>query len=375
MTLTEMSQFDVVLRSTLLPLLVAVSSLTAFAAFWLFAVKVYGNVRSRFDEFRRASYVGAISEIATRSGYPLDSLRNWAPDPVFVDTLMEFLRFLQGRERDNLLRLSRELGIVERFMATLDHGRRRESRTEAAEALSEIGDPSAVPALLKALNDPVVEVRIQAAEALARLQEPAAVVPLIGLLHREEEWAAARIADSVVRMGSIAVGDLSRHVLLTSIGDPQEAQRIGLAVRALGLIGDPSAEAALLEALESEYLDVRVRAAAALAGAGTPRCVPALIRALRDPAWEVRSQAAKTLGRRLAVEARDPLRDALRDESWWVRINAAAALAEIPGGVEVLVEATVDDDAFARDTARAQLGTLGFDEDTIAELLHVKEAG
>jgi HEAT repeat protein len=166
-------------------------------------------------------------------------------------------------------------------------------------------------------------------------------------------------------------------MLRPPVRSDDEARRFALSVRSLGLIGDPSAEPALLAALESSYVDVRVRAVAALAGAGTPRCVPALIRALGDPAWEVQSQAAKALGRHLAVEAVEPLRDALRDGSWWVRFNSAAALAEIPGGLEGLIEASMDDDPFARDMARARLGALGLGQRVVevATQQMVKEPG
>lgn len=345
------------MTAVLTPTLVIVGGFTATVAVWLFVTKAIRQLKWRFDEFRRASYIGAISEIATRSGYPLDTLRAWAPDMVFLETLLDFLRFVQGTERANLLRLARDLGIVERFTDDLAHGRSRQRRVAAAEALGELGDASTVDVLLSALDDRVPEVRLQAADALARIGDPRCVRPLVELLAKEEDWGASRIADSLVRLGSDAVDDLARYLMLP---DGKVATRHRpLIVRVLGVIGDVRAEPALLASLDCRDDEVRIRAAAALATAGGPRGIPALIRALHDELWEVRSQAAKSLGVQMDFEAVGPLRVALRDPSWWVRRNAAQALGRIPGGVRALVDALDDEDRFARDAAVEELMHAG----------------
>ncbi len=346
--------------SLILPILVALGGLTAAAGVSLFIYKIIRHRRERFEEFRRASYIGALSEMATRSGYPLEMLRRWSPDGVFLETLLEFLKFLQGHERQNLLRLAQELGIVERFVTQLRTGRRKLRRVEAAEALAEFADPTSSDALLEALNDPVEEVRWQAADALAKIGDPRAVVPLLHLLERESDWGANRIADTLVNFGAAAVPDLSRHLLLS---DPRLGSGgnlyLPLIARVLGIIGDVRSEPAVLSALESADPELRIRAAAALGTVGSPACVPALIRALDDPEWEVRAQTATALGRQMDARAVDPLRGSMRDENWWVRQNSALALSEIPGGDASLVAALQDEDRFARDAAVERLMAMG----------------
>lgn len=343
------------LQSYLVPaLLVAVVSSVLIGA-WLFLAKVIGYGRGRFDQFRRASYIGALSEIATRSGYPLDTLRSWATDRVFLETLLDFLRSVQGGERVNLLRVARDLGLVERFVRDLSTSRRKERRVVAAGALAELGDSNTATALLQALADPVPEVRLQAADALARLKDPRSVQPLVRLLGEESEWNASRIADALVRLGSIAVPDLSRHLILSDPAVERPGRRLPLVARVLGAIGDVSAGPALMSALGSDDKDLRVRAAAALGPAGTPACVPALVRAISDPEWEVRAQVANALGDRMDPAAIPALTAALGDAQWWVRRNAAEALGKIPGGEQGLLEAYGGADGFAGDTAREQL--------------------
>jgi len=343
----------------ILPILAILGAVTATAGSSLFLYKLVRHRRERFDEFRRASYIGALSEMATRSGYPLDMLRRWSPDGVFLETLLEFLKFLQGGERQNLLRLARELGIVERFVTELRTAKRRNARVEAVKALAEFADPASADALLEALWDPIDEVRWQAAGALAKIGDPRAVRPLLEVLQRESDWGASRIGDTLVAFGPAAVPDLARYALL---GDPSLSSTTAhspLIARVLGIIGDVRAEPAMLSALESADPELRIRAAAALGTVGSLACVPALRRALRDPEWEVRAQAAAALGRQMDGRAIVSLRESMRDENWWVRQNSAQALSEIPGGVSALVGSLEDDDRFARDAAIERLMAMG----------------
>lgn len=347
------------MSTLILPLLAILGGVTAIAGLSLFVYKLFRHRRERFDEFRRASYIGALSEMATRSGYPLEMLRRWSPDGVFLETLLEFLKFLQGGERQNLLRLARELGIVERFVTELQTSKRRNRRVDAVEALAEFADPASSDALLEALRDPVDEVRWQAAGALAKIGDPRAVRPLLEMLQREADWGANRVADTLVAFGSTAVPDLARYALLS---DPSLASRtahLPLVARVLGIIGDVRAEPAMLSALESDDAELRIRAAASLGTVGSLTCVPALIRALRDSEWEVRAQAAAALGRQMDGRAIVPLQRAMRDQNWWVRQNSAQALSEIPGGVDALVETLEDEDRFARDAAIERLMAMG----------------
>jgi HEAT repeat protein len=327
----------------------------------VFALRKFLSIRGRVvTEHRRLWYVDLLGKLVlAREGVPR-VLRRRATDPLFRDVLLQYLRFLEGRERKYLLGVAQELGIVGQYAKDLRNPR-KEVRVRAAEALTEMADPSAVQDLVVALSDSVPEVRIQATAALARLRDHRSARSILHQLDREDEWAAHRIGDALARFGSGAVPAMIEYL--------EGPARYGpLVVRSLGLVGDTSAEAVLSRLLESENAEVRLRAAAALGKAGSPLSVPELAQALRDPAWEVRAQAALALGELMDGQAVSWLRRALTDRSWWVRNNAAASLAVLPGGGAALRDALDDRDPYARDVAAAMLLSSGLARRAITQL-------
>ena len=327
----------------------------------VFALSKFFGVRGRLvAEHRRVWYVDLLNRmVLSREGIPR-VLRRRATDPVFRDVLLQYLRFLEGRERDYLLGVAKTLGLVGRYVKDL-HDSRKEVRVRAAEALTEVAEPSTVQELVMALTDPVPEVRIQAAAALARMRDRRSARSLLHQLDREDEWAAHRIGDALARFGSGAVDAMVEYL--------EGPARYGpLVVRSLGLIGDTKAEPVLTRLLESENEEVRLRAAAALGKSGSPRSLLDLSQAMHDPAWEVRAQAARALGELMDGQAVTWLRHALTDRSWWVRNNAAASLANLPGGAEALRDALDDWDPYARDVAAAMLLSSGLARKAVTRL-------
>jgi HEAT repeat protein len=113
--------------------------------------------------------------------------------------------------------------------------------------LGRLGDARAVPVLVDALHDPIVETRIYALIALAELRDRGSVPAVI---------AATRDEDKDVRK---------------------------TAVYALGEIGDPRALPVLEEALNDQVADIRFNAALGLARFGDRKAEPVL-RAMLDRA-------------------------------------------------------------------------------------------
>jgi HEAT repeat protein len=327
----------------------------------VFAVSKFFGVRGRIvAEHRRVWYVDLLGRmVLAREGIPR-MLRRRGADPVFREVLLQYLRFLEGRERNYLLVVAQTLGLVDQYTRELRHSH-KEVRVRAAEALTEIAEPSTVQDLVMALTDPIPEVRIQAAAALARIRDHRSARAVLIQLDHEDEWAANRIGDALVRFGSGAVEAMTEYL-------EGPGHYVPLVVRSLGLIGDTRAEPILDRLLDNENEEVRMRAAAALGKAGSPLSLLDLAQALRDPAWEVRAQAARALGELMDGQAVTWLRHALTDRSWWVRNNAAASLANLPGGAEALRDALDDWDPYARDVAAAMLLSSGLARRAIARL-------
>jgi len=139
-------------------------------------------------------------------------------------------------------------------------------REQAAKALGEIGNSSAIPALLAAIeNTPEVP---------------------------KSNW-----------------DEITRKVF----------------AKAIGQIGQPAVDP-LVATLKSPSALMRLHAAQALGYAGDPRATKPLIEALNDSKEGVRGAAAEALGRIGDQSAIEPLVSALNDENWHVRELAVGSL-------------------------------------------------
>ncbi len=346
-------------------MLAFVAGLTLTTMIGLFTAKLIRHYRARRSAFRAAVYISALGEIVSRSMLPSRDLTAWAKDPAFHDTLIDYFRLVDGEDQRLLVELAHQLEIVERLHRDLTSSRRPSARLRAVSGLSVIASEQSRPHLTAALRDRVPEVRIGAAAGLSLIGNHEDVKVVLGALEREDRWAAERMADALVRFGAVAVQTLSNYVLLASPGVYPIPNHLAIAVRSLGLIGDPRAETALLTALNGEDPLLRIKAAAALTQPWNGKVTRALLRSLGDDDWRVRAQAAKALARHNDPTTLPFLARALRDQAWWVRQDAAEAMMEIDGGVDALFEALGDEDRFAVDAALAQLmahGALATDD-------------
>lgn len=165
-------------------------------------------------------------------------------------------------------------------------------RAEAYRGLRTLG-AAAVPHLAAALAD-----RRRAARARRLLAElgpaaQAAVPAVIALFDRGlclDQWMVRALA---------AIGDAAVPELLGAIGDPSPRVRMW-AIRALGELQSPVAQASLITALADGSHRVRVWAARAIGGLGvgmTPAAIDGLIAAFdREPHPWVRRWIARSLG-------------------------------------------------------------------------------
>ena len=157
-------------------------------------------------------------------------------------------------------------------------------KSAAAEALGKIGDPKAVPALIKLFRDSSKTVRETAGTALVYIGQPS-VDPLIENLNDKDfvvRCHAARalggmttdyqIGRSWVREPKVV------DALIGMLKDPDRAVREDATI-ALGMIGDARAVDALMEAMKDGA--VKRHAIASLGMIGDPRALPAVLDALK----------------------------------------------------------------------------------------------
>ncbi len=236
-----------------------------------------------------------------------------------------------------------------------------EVRGRTALAAGRIGDPAALPVLLRMLGDADDRVRADAAFALGELGDstPAAVSALERAA--PSNWAVVRESD--VRVGREVMAALGK----IGTDDAREAVLRGLRelYPAAGSRPAATAEAALLAvwrfregagrvASVRPYLDhpdaqVRWRAAYALMRIGTPDAVAGLLQLAHDPDHRVRASVARGLRAGPADtagvtdSARATLVRLLTDDHAHVRINALRALAAWPDPPVAVMAASLSD--------------------------------
>ena len=197
-------------------------------------------------------------------------------------------------------------------------------RMNAASALGEIGDKSAIPLLKEALKDKSESVKIYAAMALYRIGDKSAI-PLLKESLKDKDMKARMYA--AMALGKI--GDKSAIPLLKeALKDKDTVVRM-YAARALGEIGDKSAIPLLKEALKDKNVSVRVWASSALGKIGDKSAIPLLKEALKNKDTGIRMYAASALGEIGDKSAISLLKEALKDKNSRITVNAVRSLMKI----------------------------------------------
>ncbi|HXK05925.1 MAG TPA: HEAT repeat domain-containing protein [Verrucomicrobiae bacterium] len=255
-----------------------------------------------------------------------------------------------------------------------------EVRVAAAGVLGEIGGSETLGGLIRAMNDPEPSVRSAAFRTVERAPHAALIPALAERLQKEEkENDRLSIVEALTNTGDPAavppllqgISDDSYQVRnwarrgLTKIGgaaavsglvdvirDPNSRDRPG-AAEALGSFKDPVVVAGLLGALRDPDARLRTAAAGALDEIADPDTVPQLIDALKDTDENVRRRAAGALGAIGSASGTAALIEALTDVKGDVRWAAANSLHVIAdaAAVPALVEALDDPDDRVRKEA------------------------
>jgi HEAT repeat protein len=250
---------------------------------------------------------------------------------------------------------------------------------ELASALGEIGDPKAVPVLMKLMAARDNYTRIEAVEALGRMRVPEAVEPLVQLATDEgtEPFLNRKAIEALGRIGDArAVPTLLR--MLT-----KERKGVSFYVESsfsLFQLGQPAADA-LLAALEGKDPELTqwvrknginpasyaFKAAEILGDLRERRAEGALVQQLafkdEDPRIQagVRARAADALARMRSAAAVKPLAALVSEPDAGVRREYAHALTRLGGreAIPALEKAAGQGDWYAREAALEALTMLG----------------
>ena len=135
-----------------------------------------------------------------------------------IDALIRQLRFGSPKERIAAAEAVGELGdprAVPPLLKNLILSDEEEVRIAIVKALGKIGDLQAVPHLIQALGDKKWEVRKYAALALGNLGDPQAVEPLTHALNDSYEKVREAAAEALGKLGDKAAAEALRRFLIT----------------------------------------------------------------------------------------------------------------------------------------------------------------
>lgn len=340
-------------------LLAWTSSVAALLAVTLVIVKIIHRQVLRWKGVRSAQYIAAIGDMVTRQTAPPSPPPGWAHDPVFAESLAGYRLLLSGPERAVVDSIATAVGLQEALAARARRRFPAGRRLQAISHLVDLADETQLPFLRSLLADRNPHARIQGVRGLAQLDDVESIPAILDLLTRADQWEAARISDSLHAMGAAAVDPISGWIDGTRDQPHGPVTSVALAVRVLGLIGDPTAEPVLIDLLRSNQPEWRVAAASALKHCGTSAAVPALLSTLEDRSAMVRARVAVALGATADPAVARPVAALLNDEVWWVRQNAAEALVSLPGGEAYLLSVATGHDRYAADAAVNQLTLSG----------------
>jgi hypothetical protein len=148
------------------------------------------------------------------------------------------------------------------------------------EALTQIKDPRAVPALIETLKDESSEVRWEAAIALGEIGEPQVIEPLVHALKDHDKYVRYGAAFALAKIGWKPADDTQKAFYFAGMQE----------WKAVKMIGSPAIPA-LSHILIDRDSNVRQKVIEILGEIGDPAATPALVRSLGDENSEVRWKA------------------------------------------------------------------------------------
>jgi HEAT repeat protein len=339
------------LHRLLVPFLLAGGSLLGLLLAYLLLQRAIRNIAWRRRQALVARYRPLVDAI-TQSGLTPETLEHLrqAPAyhrPIVSAMLLAPLRAARGAVVGHVRDAALVMGLVEDWIANMQDGRWW-VRADAVRALGFVEEPSAQPAIMRALGDGHEEVRAAAVEALGRLGDARAIPALLHHLADASRYQRARVVDALRNLGAPVTPAL---VELARV-DPEQTC---LAAEVLGLIGTSAAIDPLLQWCDDPRGEVRTAVLHALGSIGLDdRGYYFALRALGDADPHARAMAARALGRGRRDHAVTYLAARLDDE-WLPAAEAAGALRRLGAPGLAALQARAAHEGQAGDLARQML--------------------
>jgi len=248
-----------------------------------------------------------------------------SPDQAKVSELIQGLRSSNRFERDMVVNELIKIGspALPQLIASLndsDH----QVQEFAAGILGNIEDKTAVPSLLKALQENPSR-RYAVVWALGKIKDERAIPYIIEEFRHEEASVRKTAMRAIIIIGTPAI-----PYLLDKIDDPDVKMR-SMVITLFGEMGVESAEERVIKALDDKDPTVVEAACRSLGHIGSTRSVNPLTLKVREASWRIRINAINSLG---LIGDHTPvplLEKTINDSRFIVREWSARALENITG--------------------------------------------
>lgn len=257
------------------------------------------------------------------------------------------------------------------FLINLLNNESAKLQTAASEALGELKTRNSIQKMSVAMLNPLqpLHAKMLLAEAFGNTNNREAVEPLIKVLMMDDRGLKDVAKKSLEKITKQPKGNNSvwwkewwginktktqdqwlEDIVLKQAENTKQLEtqiaklKLEMAQKTIKLLevrADKSDPKPLIDAVKSDYHDVRIFAAKELANIKDPSVIDALVDATSDSQEEVRIEVVQTLGEIGDERAVKPLIYALDDESLLVREKAAKALGQLgkPESAEALISA------------------------------------
>lgn len=331
------------------------------------------EIYDRYEKvYREGSYIADLARRSIGAGGAqnlLDALNGMSDDGLRALALV--LGWLEGEAVERALTnlLGRATARKEVVEALVRYGERvtellmeqlesedLETRQAAVIALGRIGDPRAVPALVRVLttDDDLV---IAAAGALAKIGDRRSLEALLELIGHPQPAVRQAVVAAINSIGHPEMAE--RAVRLLNDLDPRVRES---AVQIAGYFGYAECVDLLFERCHDEDESVRRAAIEHIPYLEDDRTISTLEAALKDGSARERAAAAKALAQVESPQTLSYLLEALSDPDQWVRYFAARSIGrhEYPESVAALAQLAQEDAAnHVRIAAMESLARIG----------------
>jgi len=266
------------------------------------------------------------------------------------EKIISYSELVEGRVKEELGQLAEALGLVDYELKNLKT-KSIPARALACRRLGEYRSRKALPALLKALALPSLDVKFQALEALAKIGDleyflKAFLEPYGVQLFSER---------SLIEIIDGFEGD--KEAMYKKMISHEDDYLASVFIKSAGNGRFVGVASELLENLYSPSFMRKIAAVKALGQIAAPEFTHSLIGELKNPDWRIRAVTAKALGEAQNTAALPALKEAVGDENWWVRYNAARAIIKMGNYKDLVQEIFSGEDPFAKDMLRYVLKT------------------